>query len=127
MLDSDVVSPQQLKIYRLVAYSAVTFSVIAVFAVCLSLPLLYTYVSNVKSSISSELTFCQVRISVSLEFFIQNAAKDIWKDLQNMEIPPMNGTGRKIREAAGNSKYETQATLPVGYVRLQGYNFWKGS
>ena len=46
--------------YRFVAYSAVTFSVVAVLAVCVTLPMVYNYVHHIKRSMQHEMSFCKV-------------------------------------------------------------------
>lgn len=51
---------QRIKAYRFVAYSAVTFSVVAVLSVCVTLPMVYNYVNHVKTSMHSEINFCKV-------------------------------------------------------------------
>ncbi|VDP34935.1 unnamed protein product [Heligmosomoides polygyrus] len=49
----------RVKAYRFVAYSAVTFSVVAVLSVCVTLPMVYNYVHHVKRSMHSEINFCK--------------------------------------------------------------------
>mgnify|MGYP001618241521 CR=1 FL=1 len=51
----------RLKAYRFVAYSAVTFSVVAVLSVCVTLPMVYNYVHNVRRTMRHEIEFCKVR------------------------------------------------------------------
>ncbi|KAE9411768.1 hypothetical protein Angca_004669, partial [Angiostrongylus cantonensis] len=50
----------RVKAYRLVAYSAVTFSVVAVLSVSITLPMVYNYVHHVKRHMQQEITFCRV-------------------------------------------------------------------
>lgn len=50
----------RIKAYRFVAYSAVTFSVVAVLSVCVTLPMVYNYVHHVKRTMHSEIAFCKV-------------------------------------------------------------------
>jgi hypothetical protein len=50
----------RIKAYRFVAYSAVTFSVVAVISVCVTLPMVYNYVHNVRRHMHNEITFCRV-------------------------------------------------------------------
>lgn len=52
----------RVKAYRFVAYSAVTFSVVAVLSVCVTLPMVYNYVHHVKRSMHSEINFCKVSL-----------------------------------------------------------------
>ena len=50
----------RIKAYKFVAYSAVTFSVVAVLSVCITLPMVYNYVSHVRTQMHSEIVFCKV-------------------------------------------------------------------
>jgi hypothetical protein len=50
----------RIKAYRFVAYSAVTFSVVAVLSVCVTLPMVYNYVHHVRRQMHSEITYCKV-------------------------------------------------------------------
>ena len=50
----------RIKAYRFVAYSAVTFSVVAVLSVCVTLPMVYNYVHSVKSQLNQEISYCKV-------------------------------------------------------------------
>lgn len=50
----------KVKTFRLVAYAAVALSVLSVLAVCITLPLVYKYVSHVKHSLNGEINFCRV-------------------------------------------------------------------
>ncbi|VDN41817.1 unnamed protein product [Gongylonema pulchrum] len=49
----------RIKAYRFVAYSAVTFSIVAVLSVCVTLPMVYNYVHHVRRQMNSEITFCK--------------------------------------------------------------------
>lgn len=59
----------RIKAYRFVAYSAVTFSVVAVLSVCVTLPMVYNYVHHVRRQMHNEITFCKVR-EIFREIFI---------------------------------------------------------
>lgn len=50
----------RIKAYRFVAYSAVTFSVVAVLSVCITLPMVYNYVQYVRRQMHSEVNYCKV-------------------------------------------------------------------
>ncbi|VDL81792.1 unnamed protein product, partial [Nippostrongylus brasiliensis] len=78
-MDSD----HRLKAYRFVAYSAVTFSVVAVLSVCVTLPMVYNYVSHVKRSVNTEIRFCK------------QTASDIWGSVTVMKNQPANRTARQ--------------------------------
>ncbi|KAK5968037.1 BLIstered cuticle, partial [Trichostrongylus colubriformis] len=74
----------RVKAYRFVAYTAVTFSVVAVFSVCVTLPMVYNYVHNVKYTMHNEVHFCR------------GSAKDILKEVSHLKrIPASNRTARQ--------------------------------
>lgn len=52
----------KVKAYKFVAYSAITFSLVAVLSVSITLPLLYNYVRHVRSQLDRDYTLCQVKI-----------------------------------------------------------------
>lgn len=51
----------RIKAYRFVAYSTVSFAVIALLSVCFTLPMLRSYVQHVSLNMDRELTACQVQ------------------------------------------------------------------
>lgn len=55
-------SESRIKAYRFVAYTAVTFSFLAVLLVCVTLPMVYNFVSHVKKQMNTEMTFCKVSL-----------------------------------------------------------------
>uniref|UniRef100_A0AC35UHZ7 Col_cuticle_N domain-containing protein n=1 Tax=Rhabditophanes sp. KR3021 TaxID=114890 RepID=A0AC35UHZ7_9BILA len=78
----------RIKAYRFVAYSAVTFSIVAVLSVCVTLPMVYNYVHHVKRSMHTEVQFCK------------SSAKDIWSEVNTLkQLPLVNGT--RIQRQAG--------------------------
>lgn len=52
----------RIKAYRLVAYSSVSFALVALMSVAVGLSMLQQYVAHVGTSMDRELTFCQVRM-----------------------------------------------------------------
>ncbi len=54
-MDSD-----RYKAYKLVAYSAIGFSVVAVVSVCITLPIVYNYVQTVMQHTRTEVKLCKV-------------------------------------------------------------------
>ncbi|KAK0409694.1 hypothetical protein QR680_004697 [Steinernema hermaphroditum] len=66
----------RIKAYRFVAYSAVTFSVVAVLSVCVTLPMVYNYVHHVKNQMHNEISFCK------------GSAKDIWAEVHQLKNIP---------------------------------------
>ncbi|RCN44875.1 hypothetical protein ANCCAN_09071 [Ancylostoma caninum] len=81
---------QRIKAYRFVAYAAVTFSMVAVLSVCLTLPMVYNYVSHVKRQINTDISFCR------------GSAKDIWSEVNSLaKLPASNRTARQAGYDAG--------------------------
>ncbi|WKY05409.1 hypothetical protein Q1695_005984 [Nippostrongylus brasiliensis] len=72
----------RVKAYRFVAYSAVTFSVVAVLSVCVTLPMVYKYVHHVKNHMQNEIVFCR------------GAAKDIWSEVHTLKIATQPSANR---------------------------------
>lgn len=52
----------RVKAYKIVSYAAVIFSTIAVLSICVTLPMVYTYVSQIKRQMSNEIVYCKVFI-----------------------------------------------------------------
>ncbi len=50
----------RIKAYKFVAYAAVSFSVVAVLSVVVTLPMVYNYVSHVRRQMHHEISFCKV-------------------------------------------------------------------
>lgn len=50
------------KAYTFIAYSAITFSLVAIFSVCVTLPMVYNYVNNVHGNIRQEARFCKASV-----------------------------------------------------------------
>lgn len=80
------------KAYKFVAYSAVTFSVVAIVSVCVTLPMVYNYVSHIQDMVREEAQFCKT------------AAKEIMSEVgefRNLGVQqPRNRTISK-RQAPG--------------------------
>lgn len=51
----------KLKAYRFAGYTAFAFSAIAVVSVCITLPMVYNYVLNIRAQMDEEIEFCNVR------------------------------------------------------------------
>ncbi|EYB83869.1 hypothetical protein Y032_0327g2588 [Ancylostoma ceylanicum] len=81
----------RIRAYRFVAYAAVTFSVIAVLSICVSLPMVYNYVHHVKKSMHNDLNICT------------GTARTLWSEVNNLKAtPPRNRTARQAGyEGAG--------------------------
>jgi hypothetical protein len=62
------------KAYRFVAYSAVTFSLVAILAVFITLPMVNNYVNHVHAKVHHEMEFCKVftKHIVSFSFITEN-------------------------------------------------------
>ncbi|VDN31774.1 unnamed protein product, partial [Cylicostephanus goldi] len=77
-------SGQRVAVYRYIAYVAVTFSVLTVLTVCVSLPMVYNYIYHMKRSVNMDVSFCK------------GSAKDIWNEVERiMNLPPAHN--RTIR------------------------------
>uniref|UniRef100_A0A0R3RLJ1 Col_cuticle_N domain-containing protein n=1 Tax=Elaeophora elaphi TaxID=1147741 RepID=A0A0R3RLJ1_9BILA len=50
----------RIKAYKFVAYSAVTFSIVAVLSICVTLPMIYNYIHHVRRQMHTEISFCKV-------------------------------------------------------------------
>ena len=61
-------SDSRIKAYKFVAYSAVTFSIVAVLSVALTLPMVFNYVSHVRRQMQHEINFCKVKHLIYLYF-----------------------------------------------------------
>lgn len=48
------------------AYAAVSFSIVAVLSVVMTLPMVYNYVSHVRRQMEHELSFCKVGIEINV-------------------------------------------------------------
>ncbi|KAI6215719.1 Col-cuticle-N domain-containing protein [Aphelenchoides besseyi] len=79
-------SDGRMRAYKFVAYSAVTFSVVAVLSVVVTLPMVYNYVNHVRRQMHHELSFCK------------GSAKDISVEVYHMKTTadlPANRTARQ--------------------------------
>lgn len=79
-------SDGRMRAYKFVAYSAVTFSVVAVLSVVVTLPMVYNYVNHVRRQMHHELSFCK------------GSAKDISVEVYHMKSIadlPLNRTARQ--------------------------------
>jgi dTDP-glucose pyrophosphorylase len=48
------------KAYKIVAYSAVSFSLLAIVAVCITMPIVYSFVEHIQLQTRKELEYCKV-------------------------------------------------------------------
>lgn len=65
-MDLDV----KVRAYKFVAYSAISFSLVAVIAVSITLPLMYNYVRHVNNQLTSEFNLCQVISLFCIQIFL---------------------------------------------------------
>ncbi|KAH7721099.1 Protein COL-3 [Aphelenchoides avenae] len=80
----------RIKAYRMVAYSSVSFSFVALLSVAVGLSMLQSYVSQVGKSMDRELVFCQ------------GSAKDIWSEVGVLRnIPLVGGNHNRTGRQAG--------------------------
>jgi len=50
------------KAYQFISYAAVTFSLVGIVSVCITLPMVYNYVSTVNSNAMQEMNFCKASV-----------------------------------------------------------------
>lgn len=50
------------KVYTFVTYTAATFSLIAILAIFITLPMVNNYINNVNARAQQEIEFCQVNL-----------------------------------------------------------------
>lgn len=48
--------------YKIVAYSAVSFSILAILAVCITMPIVYSFVEHIQLQTKKELDYCKVGV-----------------------------------------------------------------
>ncbi|KIH53106.1 nematode cuticle collagen domain protein, partial [Ancylostoma duodenale] len=80
------------KAYKFVAYAAVSFSIVAVLSVVMTLPMVYNYVNHVRRQMQHEISFCK------------GSAKDIFAEVNFMKA-----------HAAGPSAPRNRTTRQSGY------------
>lgn len=54
--------------YKFVAYSAVTFSLVAILSVCITMPMVYNFVNHVQQQTKRDLQYCKVEAVYSFFF-----------------------------------------------------------
>uniref|UniRef100_A0A914Y0Y3 Nematode cuticle collagen N-terminal domain-containing protein n=1 Tax=Panagrolaimus superbus TaxID=310955 RepID=A0A914Y0Y3_9BILA len=77
----------RIKAYRFVAYSAVTFSIVAVLSVVVTLPMVYNYVNHVRGQMHHEISFCK------------GSAKDMYVEVNHMKNTPDVPSNRTARQS----------------------------
>ncbi|CAI5449358.1 unnamed protein product [Caenorhabditis angaria] len=92
----------RVKAYRFVAYAAVTFSVVAVLTVCITLPMVFNYVSHVKKSIHQDIRYCK------------GSAKDIWSEVNVIRSSSANRTTRQAYDSTSSSSSNCQGCCLPG-------------
>lgn len=48
------------KAFRFVAYTAITFSVVAILSVCVTFPMVYNYVASLEDMVNEDAEYCTV-------------------------------------------------------------------
>ncbi|VDM39369.1 unnamed protein product [Toxocara canis] len=95
--------PIRIKAYRFVAYSAVTFSVVSVISVCITLPMVYNYINQVRTQMHNEINQCK------------GSVKDVWSDLH--ELKNVEETRNRTARQAGYGEkpsYSSRAGSSAG-------------
>ncbi|CAD6191970.1 unnamed protein product [Caenorhabditis auriculariae] len=72
----------KIKAYRFVGYAALTFSVVAILSVCVTLPMVYNYIHHARRSMHHEMVECKAE------------AKRLWGDVY--AVPNVNRTARSV-------------------------------
>ncbi|KAI6231141.1 Col-cuticle-N domain-containing protein [Aphelenchoides besseyi] len=83
--------------YKLVAFTAVGFSLLAVLAVCITMPIVYNFVQHVQQQTKTELSLCK------------STARDIVSEIQrkDAQIVKSNRTRRYAEESVEKNSYGT--------------------
>ncbi|KAI6180381.1 Col-cuticle-N domain-containing protein [Aphelenchoides besseyi] len=83
--------------YKLVAFTAVGFSLLAVLAVCITMPIVYNFVLHVQQQTKTELSLCK------------STARDIVSEIQrkDAQIVKSNRTRRYAEESVEKNSYGT--------------------
>uniref|UniRef100_A0A183C9K4 Col_cuticle_N domain-containing protein n=1 Tax=Globodera pallida TaxID=36090 RepID=A0A183C9K4_GLOPA len=84
----------QVKAYKFVAYSALTFSLASVVAAFITLPLMYNYVSHVRHQLNQDMVLCQ------------GSSSDIFHEVEVLKNAPFVMPGNRTARQAG---YEAHA------------------
>ncbi|CAJ0580264.1 unnamed protein product, partial [Mesorhabditis spiculigera] len=79
----------KIKAYRFVGYAAIGFSTVAVLSICITMPMMYNYMSHMRKQVGVEMEKCRVQV------------KDTWTEVYHMGAEPlvMNKT-RVARQAS---------------------------
>lgn len=97
----------EIKAYRFVAYTALTFSVVAVLAVCITLPMVFDHVHHLKKTMNREVRFCHVSHYLPKWLIsLQESAKDIWDEVNQLKSIPANRTARQSGYDTGAAQVE---------------------
>ena len=79
------------KAYRFVAFSAVTFSLFAIIAVFITLPMVNNYINNVHSRIQNEMDFCKL------------SAKEVMLEMHEFRATPTNDLPSFLKVGGSNN------------------------
>ncbi|VDM76281.1 unnamed protein product [Strongylus vulgaris] len=64
----EVMEDPRERAYKAVAYSAVTFSLVAILSVCITMPIVYNFVDHVQQQTKRDLQFCKVHRILTAKF-----------------------------------------------------------
>ncbi|CAB3405751.1 unnamed protein product [Caenorhabditis bovis] len=90
----------KIKAYRLIGYAAVSLSAVGILSVCITLPLVYSYVNNLKAQMHADLRQCRETVN------------SVYASAVAMPALPAS-RNRTARDAG----YETEDAAVVGYSR----------
>uniref|UniRef100_A0A8R1HUF1 Col_cuticle_N domain-containing protein n=1 Tax=Caenorhabditis japonica TaxID=281687 RepID=A0A8R1HUF1_CAEJA len=81
----------RLKAYRFIAYCSVGFSITAAVSLCLTLPLIFSYVENTKTQLTRESSYCR------------SSVQDMWSEMNNVNVVHLNRTARQAGYSSGGA------------------------
>ncbi|KAL6724856.1 hypothetical protein Aduo_019707 [Ancylostoma duodenale] len=74
----------KIRAYRIVGYAAISFSAVAILSICITLPMVYNYVSHVRDKMNIEMGDCK------------ESVKSVWSELSRFrDVPVGNRTARQ--------------------------------
>lgn len=81
------------KAYRFVAYTAVTFSVVAIISVCVTLPMLCNYVNHLQDMVREEAQYCKLSAKEIMNEIGEFKSLDIQHVARNRTIAKRQAPG----------------------------------
>uniref|UniRef100_A0A0R3RTJ4 Col_cuticle_N domain-containing protein n=1 Tax=Elaeophora elaphi TaxID=1147741 RepID=A0A0R3RTJ4_9BILA len=102
-------SDGRIKAYKFVAYSAVSFSIVAVLSVVISLPMVYNYVAHVRRQMHHEINFCK------------GSANDIYTEVNYIKNAPQDSSpSNRTARQSGYAEVNSAANVHCEGCCIQG-------